>query len=214
MAQSTPIPRGRHAPPLEVRRRLQRERLFAAAAVVFAEQGYAEASAEAIAKRAGMSKATFYEHFANKEECLLEFFDAAAAAVLLGMKEASDAAGPDPRNQLRARIAAFLDMLAAFPNEASALLITILGAGPAAVDRHNDVVRRFAEAIDESNRLAAEQGALPRFATPDDATAIAGAVVELAAGKLRQGRPEDLPALAPLIERLILGLLTQRAGEA
>src|SRR5256714_1252729 len=62
------VPRGRHAPPLEVRLTVQRRRLFQAAATVFARVGYAEASAEAISREAGMSKATFYEHFANKEE--------------------------------------------------------------------------------------------------------------------------------------------------
>src|SRR5512141_1874511 len=55
------VPRGRHAPPLEVRLSVQRRRLFEAAADVFARVGYADASAEAISREAGMSKATFYE---------------------------------------------------------------------------------------------------------------------------------------------------------
>src|SRR5512133_2841717 len=79
--QTTTVPRGRHAPPLEVRLTVQRRRLFEAAATVFARVGYAEASAEAIARAAGMSKATFYEHFANKEECILALFDEAATEV-------------------------------------------------------------------------------------------------------------------------------------
>jgi len=61
-----PVPRGRHAPPLEVRLEVQKQRLFDAAALVFSGVGYADASAEAISREAGMSKATFYEHFANK----------------------------------------------------------------------------------------------------------------------------------------------------
>ena len=83
-----PVPRGRHAPPLEVRLERQRERLFAAAAAVFARVGYADASAEAISREAGMSKATFYEHFANKEECILALFDDAAAQVTRAMAAA------------------------------------------------------------------------------------------------------------------------------
>src|SRR5438552_17892639 len=75
------VPRGRHAPPLEVRLSVQRRRLFEAAAAVFARVGYADASAEAISREAGMSKATFYEHFANKEECILALFDEAAMVV-------------------------------------------------------------------------------------------------------------------------------------
>jgi len=58
--------RGRHAPPPEVRLPLQRDRLLQAAAHEFARSGYAGASSESISRRAGMSKATFYEHFANK----------------------------------------------------------------------------------------------------------------------------------------------------
>ena len=67
---ATATARGRHAPPPEVRLPLQRERLLRAAALEFAERGYAGASSESISRRAGMSKATFYEHFANKEECM------------------------------------------------------------------------------------------------------------------------------------------------
>ena len=44
------VPRGRHAPPLEVRLSVQRRRLFEAAADVFARVGYADASAEAISR--------------------------------------------------------------------------------------------------------------------------------------------------------------------
>src|SRR5215217_5101492 len=116
------VPRGRHAPPLEERLSVQRRRLFQAAASVFASVGYADASAEAIARAAGMSKATFYEHFANKEECILALFDRAATLVLGAMADAARAAGNDPRERLRAGIRAFLDMLAEHPAAAQTLL--------------------------------------------------------------------------------------------
>src|SRR5436305_15040250 len=66
-----PAARGRHAPPPEVRLPLQRERLLRAAAATFADRGYTGASSESISGRAGMSKATLYEHCSNKEECML-----------------------------------------------------------------------------------------------------------------------------------------------
>ena len=74
-------PRGRHAPPLEVRQDRQRRRLYAAAGAIFAGVGYADATAEAIAREAGMSKATFYEHFDNKEDCIVALHDDATSAV-------------------------------------------------------------------------------------------------------------------------------------
>src|ERR687893_763163 len=83
-------PRGRHAPPPQVRQDRQRRRLFAAAASVFARAGYADATAEAIAREAGMSKATFYEHFDNKEDCVVALHDDATTAVLEAMRRTGD----------------------------------------------------------------------------------------------------------------------------
>jgi AcrR family transcriptional regulator len=113
----------------------QRERLFAAAAAVFAQHGYADASAEAISRAAGMSKATFYEHFANKEECILALFDEAQRVLLTRMTQASASAGSDPVARLREGIRAFLAALEDHPNEAQTLLVEIIGAGPAAAQR-------------------------------------------------------------------------------
>ena len=50
--QTVSVPRGRHAPPLEVRLSVQRHRLFQAAAGVFVREGYAAASAESISREA------------------------------------------------------------------------------------------------------------------------------------------------------------------
>src|SRR5205807_8990707 len=74
MDAGQPAARGRHAPPPEVRLPMQRERLLRAAALEFAQRGYTGASSESISRRAGMSKATFYEHFANKEDCIIALF--------------------------------------------------------------------------------------------------------------------------------------------
>src|SRR4051795_10390468 len=97
----TVVPRGRHAPPLEVRLTVQRRRLFEAAATVFAQRGYAEATAEAISREAGMSKATFYEHFANKEEAILALFDEAATVVLGQMASAANASPDESEARVR-----------------------------------------------------------------------------------------------------------------
>ena len=111
-------PRGRHAPPLEVRQDRQRRRLYAAAGAVFAGVGYADATAEAIAREAGMSKATFYEHFDNKEDCIVALFDAATELLLHNMREAvARDADADPRTRVRTTLDAFLSTLAHFPDE-------------------------------------------------------------------------------------------------
>jgi AcrR family transcriptional regulator len=202
------VPRGRHAPPLEIRLSEQRRRLFAAAAAVFARMGYADATAEAIAREAGMSKATFYEHFANKEDCIVALFDTATEVVLEAMRAAGEASrGQSGELRIRATIEAFLQSLSDFPDEAQTLLVEIVGAGPRAMEHRDRALDAVAQYIDDFNRADAERGAAARLASPDDAFAIVGAVVELASRQIRTGRPADIRAIEPVVERLVLGLL-------
>src|ERR687897_709699 len=206
-------PRGRHAPPLEVRQDRQRRRLYAAAGAVFARVGYADATAEAIARQAGMSKATFYEHFDNKEDCIIALHDAATTAVLEAMRRTGDDhAGGDVAGRVRAVIHTFLEVLAAFPDEAQTLLVEIIGAGPRAMERRDRVLADYASYVDDVNREDAAKFGVVRFASPHDAFAIVGAVVELASRQIRTGEPDDIRDLEPVVERLVLGLL--RAASA
>jgi AcrR family transcriptional regulator len=201
------VPRGRHAPPLEVRLTRQRERLFEAAAHVFATTGYADASAESISRAAGMSKATFYEHFANKEECIVALFDRAYQVLIGRMLEATQAAGDDPVARMREGMRAFLVALVDYPNEAQTLLVEIIGAGPAAIERRDEIVASFAQVLDRENETHAQEGVLPRFRSPHDAFAIVGAIAELASRQLRLREPEHPLELQPVIERFAFGLL-------
>jgi AcrR family transcriptional regulator len=217
-SESPPVPRGRHAPPLEVRLERQRARLFEAAATVFARVGYAEASAEAISREAGMSKATFYEHFANKEECILALFDAAggrvreAVAAATGVDGAAMVEGSTPEERVLGGVRAFLAAIEAYPDYARTLLVEIIGAGPQAAARRDAVLEDFAKLIDAQNAVAAERFGAVRLASLDDAFAIVGAIVELTSRHLRHGRPADIRELEPVISRVVIGIVDQGRG--
>ena len=202
------VPRGRHAPPLEVRVGVQRHRLLEAAAAVFAERGYAEGSAEAISRAAGMSKATFYEHFANKEECILVLFDEAATELMRAMASAGET-GPFAtfEERVEAGARAFLQTLSEYPESAQTLLVEIIGAGPRAAARRDAILQAFADAMHRDFAHAAPEFGAGTFASTDDAFAIIGASVELVSRQLRTGRPEDMLDLLPVIVRLTLGAL-------
>ena len=207
MAERVSVPRGRHAPPLEVRLTVQRERLLEAADEVFARTGYAEASAEGIAREAGMSKATFYEHFANKEEAILALFDEAAAVALGRMADAAAAARDEPEARVRAGLRAFVDSVAEYPAASQTLFVEIIGAGPRAMERRDAIIDAFATAIDDENKRAHEHFGTPRFKSRHDTVALVGAISELASRQLRLKQPPDVRELEPVIERLILGVL-------
>jgi AcrR family transcriptional regulator len=200
--------RGRHAPPPEVRLPLQRERLLRAAALEFARHGYAGSSSESISRRAAMSKATFYEHFSNKEQCMLALYEHATRIVQGAMATAAaNAPTDDAEQRMQAGTRAFLTALVEHPEYAQTLLVEIIGAGPLAVQRRDEVMRTFAAVLDAENAAAARRGLIGRFASPYDTFAVVGAIGELVSRQVRLGQPEDILDLAPVIDRLILGLL-------
>jgi AcrR family transcriptional regulator len=155
-----------------------------------------------------MSKATFYEHFDNKEDCIVALFDAGALAVVEAMRRAgAEAETAGPAGRVMAIVHTFLEALAAFPDEAQTLLVEIIGAGPRAIERRDRVLAEFAQAIDDVNREDADLGVAPRLASLHDAFAIVGAVVELASRQIRTGEPDDIRDTEPVLERLVLGVL-------
>jgi AcrR family transcriptional regulator len=78
-------------------------------------RGYAT-HAESVAREAGMSKATFYEHFENKEDCILALFDDGATRRC--SRRCGGPATPRRERRLGARARGhptLLEALAAFP---------------------------------------------------------------------------------------------------
>jgi len=176
---------------------------------VFSEMGYADASAEAISREAGMSKATFYEHFSNKEECILALVDAAGQASRMAVAAAATSTEERFEAKVHARVHAFLAGLAAFPQMARVVLVDVIGVGPIGAAKREEMLSTFADfLVDENLRAHASYGA-PLFASPADAFAIVGSIVELAARQLRTGEPEDIRDLEPVIERVVAGVLEQ-----
>jgi hypothetical protein len=71
------------------------------------------------------------------------------------------------------------------------------------------MLQAFGDFLVEENRLAHESYGAPRFASPDDAYAIVGAIMELASRQLRTGQPASMSELEPVIERIVAGVLEQ-----
>ena len=143
-------------------------------------------------REAGMSKATFYEHFANKEECILALFDEAAER---GHEPDGARRGGTSAATTAERVAG---RLARVPADArpstrrrrrrcSSRSSAPARAPPSAATRS---LAAFAESLLRDNARAAAREGAPRFASPDDAFAIVGAIVELVSRQLRTGEPE------------------------
>src|SRR5690349_14658926 len=69
------LPPGRHGLPREFVAHNQRERLIAGLAEAVAEHGYSGTTIAHITSHAAVSRRTFYEHFASKDECFIAAYD-------------------------------------------------------------------------------------------------------------------------------------------
>src|SRR6187551_64047 len=72
------LPPGRHGIPADEVAANQRWRLLGAAAEVLAEQGHVNTTSTQVSKHAGVSPATFYQHFDNISDCLVAAYGAAS----------------------------------------------------------------------------------------------------------------------------------------
>jgi AcrR family transcriptional regulator len=172
-----------------------------------AEKGYAATTVADVVERAGVSRRTFYEQFADKEACFLACYDAGLAAVLdrIGRAVGGDPAG-GWRDRARSGIEAFLALLASEPAFARALQVEILTAGPAALDRRSGMLVMFSGIWRNVHEQArAEEPALPEL--PDEVfTILSAGLEELIRDCLRTRGAAALPELAEPILRTVFAV--------
>ena len=124
----------------------QRERILAATERLVAEKGCAGTTIEGIVKLAGVSSVTFYEHFRDKEECLVAAFDGAAEALRVEVRKAVPAETPR-EDQMRAGLAALLAAVDAEPVRARLCLVEAQKGGPRLRARYDDALDAAAEEL-------------------------------------------------------------------
>lgn len=200
------LPRGRHAAVREVVLASQRGRLLEAMAQCVAEQGYAATTVAQVIARAGVSRKTFYEHFADKRACFLAAWEV-GNEILLAQVLAAGEEADGWRARLRAGADAFLEVLAAEPDFARSFLVEVLSVGDDALAQRSGMLQRFADALAETHRRALAEGASLGPVPPWAFRAAAGAAWELTVEHLRTRGVEGLTDLAPQIEQVQLALL-------
>lgn len=123
------LPRGIASLPQDVVVLSQRARLVEATAHVVAEKGYAAATVADIIGRAGVSRATFYELYSDKEDCFLSCFTGLARTHNQVVADVLKGPGPLPQ-RLVAGIRAYLRRVDADHWYARAFVAEAEGASP------------------------------------------------------------------------------------
>ncbi|HMJ03169.1 MAG TPA: TetR/AcrR family transcriptional regulator [Conexibacter sp.] len=168
----------------------QRERLLDGIAQTVAQRGYAATPVAEVLKAAGVSRRTFYEQFADKEDCFLAAYDAIVALCTERLVTAYHAGG-DWDEGIERAYDALLRTLAAEPAFAHLGVVDVFAAGPAGIARRETTLRRFARFIDYTRERAEMHVTPPRLV----GQAIVGGIYELLYSRIVRGETARLPDL-------------------
>ena len=186
------LPSGRHRIPRELVADDQRRRLTEAVLAIVADRGYTAATVADVLAAAAVSRATFYEHFADKEACFLaahrEALEAALVAVAVPVSQHEDWI-----EQIHAGLAGLLDHLSTRDTVARAGMIHVIGGGPEADREYRDAIDAFCPFLDGGRARSAWGARLP----PTVARATVGAIAGTVRDEALAGRSAALPALLP-----------------
>jgi AcrR family transcriptional regulator len=197
------LPAGRHGLPRSFVAHNQRLRILAALLRVLPRQGYANTTIGHVIQEAGVSRAAFYQQFADKEECFLEIYDL-ASRWLCERVERSAAAGSEWPGRVRAGASEALRLLAGNPALGHLIAVEGLQAGPASRERHRACLARLADTL-RAGRPACQE--LPA----DLEEMLLGGAISLVARYVETGRTEQLPEVtSELVHYLLVPYLGRR----
>jgi AcrR family transcriptional regulator len=128
----------------------QRERLLTAIVTVSCEHGYENATIARVIHQAGVSRPTFYEHFADRESCLLAALEEIDRHLLAAVKRRVE------RSPTEQAAASTLVALTRFAQQAPArarfVMNETMAAGPRALDARDRGVDAIAGLIEDAYR--------------------------------------------------------------
>jgi AcrR family transcriptional regulator len=175
-----------------ISRNSHRERLLASMARSCARKGFNATTTTDIVEGAKVSRATFYELFKDKEDCLHAAMELAVAEAASRVVPAYSADKPWATN-VRNVVAAFLQLLAERPAYARMALVEARASGDRAAELYASSKQVAAALLDHGRGQAAESGQAPSSAS----RAALAAAESLITGQILSGNAERLPELLP-----------------
>ncbi len=170
---------------------MQRARLLSAAVATVDELGWARASVAHITARARVSRRTFYDLFANREDCLAAVLDDAAARVEDELS-AMSLEGLSWCERVRTGLSAILGFFDREPVLARVCVLQALRGGPRALARRDEILSRLAGVLDQGR---AKKSARAAKCPPLTAEGLVGAVFSILYARLARSESELLGGL-------------------
>lgn len=171
-----------------------RYRLLEAMGGSAADRGYASTTIADIVREAGVSKRTFYEHFASKEACFLALYRAVSASALRTLRENLDPHKPW-HLQIEGALDAYFRHLSAGPRLLRTLFVEVHNLGPEGAAVRREVMQHLADFLLQTvNQPDVGRDGLPEL-SPTMAMAAVGGINELVLLAIERGEEESLTRL-------------------
>ena len=177
-----------------------------------AERGYPAVTVTDVVARARVSKRTFYEHFAEREDCFVAAYAALAERPLAAIGAAAldpDLQARDVRDQVAGITGAYLATMAEDPGVTRALLTEVASVGDRGRAVRREVLGRFADRLVALAAEASARHAAVTPLTPPLALALVGGINELVLDLVDGTAPSraGFTALADSVTELVVAVL-------
>jgi AcrR family transcriptional regulator/DNA-binding MarR family transcriptional regulator len=165
---------------------MQRSRLLGAAVVTVGELGWSGASVAHITARARVSRRTFYDLFANREDCLLAVIEDTVDRIAGELGEAN-LSGLVWRERVRVGLWRILCFFDREPVLARVCVAQALHGGPRVLAAREEILARLARVVDEGRSVGSA-----RECPALTAEGLVGAVFSIVYSRLARGEREPL----------------------
>lgn len=183
---------GRRLPPDQVARN-QRARLFAALVAVVAEKGYEATRVADLLELSGVSRSAFYEHFGDKEDCLLAALDAFVGPTIGAIADVNASSEPLGEEQARSAFEAIVRLIVAQPATSRMCFVEVYAAGPRAVERVDRTSGTLQDFVGATLHRMPGREEMP----PEIVRAVFGGLRKIIHTRLYRGEEGDLIELVP-----------------
>jgi len=187
---------------------IQRSRMLAAALEAVEEVGYARMTVAQVIGRAKVSRKTFYDVFADREDCFLAALEQSVSQLGKVLRDAYDGE-PAWRDGVRAGLTELLVFLDEEPALARLCLVEALGAGPRVLERRAQLLEELAEIVDRGRFVTSAVREPPEVS----AEGVVGAVFAVLHTRALEDRSERFSCLlGSLMNIVVLPYLGARAA--
>ncbi|MGO8905540.1 MAG: TetR/AcrR family transcriptional regulator [Solirubrobacteraceae bacterium] len=159
--------------------------------------GYAAATIAQVIAHARVSRPTFYEYFADKDDCFLAAHRDISEGLLTRIRRA--VADASPERALQSVVSVLMDFAGTEPVQARFLLCETVAGGPRALDARDGLVAEIEQIVER-----ARAGVAAKSASPDlPPSAVIGAIHWLLPPRLRRCAENDFAELNDELTRWV-----------